>query len=77
VKKAGHPLGMDIQVIDTEGALITKLAEGGAAHKSGKLLPGDLIIKIGEDSIRDWTSERIIDKLKSLIGEVSFTVARS
>jgi len=76
-KKPGNPLGMDIRVLELEGTLINKLADGGLAQKSGKLRPGDLIININDEDIRQWDLDRVIGKLKTLNGEVVFTISRS
>ncbi len=50
--------------------------EGTPAHRSG-ILPGDLIIKIEEESTIDMTADEVIDKLRGLPGtEVKIKILR-
>jgi len=76
-KKQSTSLGLDIRIIEDEGVLISKILDSGAAQKSGKLKPGDFIIKINGEDIKAWDTQETIEKLRGLHGEIVFTISRS
>ncbi|MFI5334178.1 MAG: S41 family peptidase [Chlamydiales bacterium] len=49
---------------DIDGVLIVELIEGGPAHRSGKIVPGDLLVEIDGKSIRDISYEEVLERMK-------------
>lgn len=46
-----------------EGIVVTRLIQGGPAEKSGKILPGDILLSIDGKSIEGIPFDQVIDKL--------------
>ncbi len=49
---------------DVDGVFIVELIQGGPAHRSGKIVPGDLLVEIDGKSIREDSYEEVLDKMK-------------
>ncbi len=49
---------------DVEGIVIVELIQGGPAHRSGKIVPGDLLVEIDGRSIRENSYEEALEKMK-------------
>lgn len=58
IKKGSDPLGVNVEVVDggCSGVLITSVTKGGAVHRDGRLRPGDYLVSVNNETMRNATN---------------------
>ncbi|KAL8570734.1 hypothetical protein ACOMHN_039168 [Nucella lapillus] len=78
VDKGSEQLGINVEAVDkgANGCVIKSVAPGGAAHRDGRLQPGDLLVSVNSESLRRITNAQaraILRRTSLLSSDISIT----
>ena len=57
------------------GVCVESLVDGGAAQASGKVAPGDVLLRIGDAEVGDWDFDRVMAALQEAPASLSLTLS--